>query len=605
MCGITGIYNYDGTPVNIGVLKSMTGKISHRGPDGEGYWINPGSVAGLGHRRLSIIDLSSAGDQPMHYINRYSVVFNGEIYNYPELKEELIKKGHRFLSQSDTEVLLAAYHEYGEDFLRLLDGMFAFAIWDEQEQTLFCARDRFGEKPFFYAHEAGKCFAFGSEIKSLIAFGIPKEIDREMLFYYLGHNMVEHPYEKKKTFYRKIFRLEPAHYLKLGPGGKTEKIKYWDLDTVNTNTSISFAQATTAFRDLLTRSVGRRSDVPVGSSLSGGLDSSSIVCIIQQLRESGQVQKTFSARFSDPLKDEGKYIDLVTSATGVHSFHTWVTEQTFVAELDKVFYHQEEPFSSASIFAQWEVMRLAGTNEVKVLLDGQGADETLAGYFHFFRPYFLELCLRNKALFRKEMQAFNELHGKSYFLSGTDRLKAIFPGPAKALAGLKRRIFTPPAIKDLHPDMLSEFRHLDIPVVFYTGLNEALKAWTTGYGLEKLLRFADRSSMAFSREVRLPFLSHELVEFVFSLPSDFKIKNGWTKRILRSSMEDMLPPEITWRKDKLGFEPPQQQWMQHPRIRDAVRDAIGTLVKNNIIKRPDAGKEWQYLQAAKLMEIKL
>jgi asparagine synthase (glutamine-hydrolysing) len=301
MCGISGVIRFDGQPIEHRVLQQMTDIIAHRGPDGDGHWLNHEKNVGLGHRRLSIIDLSHEADQPMHYLDRYSIVFNGEIYNYIELKDILVKQGFSFKTQSDTEVLMALYHRDKEECLQYLDGMFAFVIYDALEKTVFCAKDRFGEKPFFYSYLPGKYFYFGSEMKCLWATEVQKEINDSMMFNYLNFALIENVNDLSETFYNNCTRLEHAHYLKIHL--PTEKItikKYFVILPHTYRHGISIDKAKEQFKELFYTSVQRRlrSDVPVGSSLSGGLDSSLVVCTIDELKKgTNQKQLTFSAIF--------------------------------------------------------------------------------------------------------------------------------------------------------------------------------------------------------------------------------------------------------------------------------------------------------------------
>jgi asparagine synthase (glutamine-hydrolysing) len=581
----------------------MTEAISHRGPDGDGHWISRDGQVGLGHRRLAILDLSERGAQPMHYLDRYTVTLNGEIYNYLEIREELIKKGHNFISESDTEVLLAAYSEYGIAMLERLDGMFAFAIWDEHNRTLFCARDRFGEKPFFYHYLPGKMFAFASEIKSLFAFGAARQINNRMLFNYLAYDVIENAYAKSTTFFEGISKLEAAHFVLIDGQGALTSRRYWAIPEINVDHKISFEDSCERFRELFTQSVKRRlrSDVPVGTSLSGGLDSSSVLCTISRiLSGSGHGQKTFSARFHESVLDEGDFIKLAADAAGARTFFTWPDARALLENIDKVFYHQEEPFGTASIFAQWEVMKLAKKEGVTVLLDGQGADETLGGYTHYFRALFQELYTKDRPRFREEVRAYEVLHNRPFNADWRFKCEAFQPGTLRLLGKARRRFARPEYFRHLHPDFAAEYKMDPPPFAANGNLNETLKHSTEGYGLEKLLRFADRNSMAFSREVRLPFLSHELVEFLFTLPASYKISGGWTKRVLRKAMEPILPKRITWRVDKLGFDSPQEAWLREPDVRELTNVCRAKLVTEGVINSTSRSDPWQCLMAAKL-----
>ena len=613
MCGIAGILQNNNATVSEQHLKQMTDIIAHRGPDGEGQWTNSAKKIGLGHRRLSIIDLSDNAKQPMHYAEgRYTLTFNGEIYNYIEIKEFLVKKGYQFRSDSDTEVLLALYDLKKEKCLEDLDGMFAFALWDEKNKTLFCARDRFGEKPFYYHYIPGKKIVFASEMKAIWAAGVPKEINHKMMVNFFSNtSALSNPANKSETFYDQVSKLEAAHYIILDENLNLIKKRYWDIDLKIENKTISEEEAIKKFKDLfeLSTKLRLRSDVPIGSSLSGGLDSSTIVCLIDKINtDSKIVQKTFSARFKDFAKDEGKFMEMVISKTKVQPHYTWPDENTLINDFDKMFYHQEEPFGTASIFAQWSVMKLAKENNVTVLMDGQGADEILAGYPYYLRSYLHDLFKTNTTLYRKELGAYQNMHDPSFMgNSGSSPLmqqvKNIVRPIYKAISSTKKAI---PDLNFLDASYLSQFNSNDYYDTAFDGnLKGQLYRSACTTGLEDLLRFADRNSMAHSREVRLPFLSHKLVEFVFSLPSHYKINEGWTKYILRRSFEDILPKEIAWRTDKIGYEPPQQKWMQNPAIVAWVNDAKQTLESTHILnKKRDSSKDdnWKILIANKMLQ---
>lgn len=605
MCGITGVFKFDQDAVPSNLLQRMTAILAHRGPDGEGIWLNPNQSMGLGHRRLAVLDLSQNGRQPMHYNGRYTITFNGEIYNYIELREDLIGKGYRFYSDSDTEVLLAAYQEYEEKVLSRLDGMFAFAIWDEQEKRLFCARDRFGEKPFFYHYLPGKYFAFASEIKGLFAYGVPLRINYRMLHYYLAYDVVEDLYDKRETFYEGVQRLEAAHYLIVTASGDLKTRRYWCLPDNKTNGISDFEKVGEQFRDLFYQSIRRRlrSDVSIGTSLSGGLDSSSIVCVVADLLKNvtGQPPRTFSALFDVEEFNEDKYINKIVAATNARSYFTRLDSSTLLDEIDSVFYHQEEPFGTASIVAQWEVMKLASQKKVTVLLDGQGADEILGGYLHFFRPLFMQLYRNNRTQLAQEVKAYTSLREEPFPIDARFKMEAINPRALRLFGWLRRRWLKPAYLEHLHPDFAWQYRKEPPPFKVFSDLNQALRFATGVYGLEKLLRFSDRNSMAFSREVRLPFLSHELVEFLFRLPDSFKISQGWTKRILRMSMKDILPSEIAWRVDKQGFEAPQDKWLRQSALGKLVGSCREQLAAENIFRSADAGNDWQVLMTSRLL----
>ncbi len=588
-------------------LKKMIDKIVHRGPDGEGFWLNHDKNVGFGHRRLSIIDLSSQGKQPMLYDKeRYSITFNGEIYNYLELKASLENEGFLFKTKTDTEVLLALYSQKKENCLKYLDGMFSFAIWDEKEKKLFCARDRFGEKPFFYRHKKNESFVFGSEMKALWANGVSKTPNYRRIYYYLAYDVVDDPYDSSSTFYEEIIQLPASHYLTLNASGELKVNQYWTLKNIDKNPDIKVEYAIEKFYSLFQDSVNKRlrSDVEVGSSLSGGIDSSAIVMMIDEIKKPNQIQKTFSARFKNYVKDEGKHIkEVLNSCKNVQSHNTWPSGQNLSNNLDKLLYHQEEPFGSSSIYAQFEVMKLAKENNVTVLLDGQGADEILAGYTKYYLYYYGHLLRNNKHKYNSEVSNYSKLY-ENWKFSNREKLNLYFPKVSNSLEWVNRKFSTKSVgrLNYLDSDFINNYKHLKNPFEKFDSLRDSLIGSLFSRGLPELLRYCDRNSMAFSREIRLPFLSHELVEFIFSLPDDFIIRDGWTKFVLRKSMEDTLPKSITWRKDKTGYEPPQKRWLENSKIKDRIYHSKEILKKENIIDSMDHCDSWKSLMLEKVLK---
>lgn len=617
MCGIAGIISKNSALVSMERLQKMTDAIKHRGPEGDGFWLNDSRNVGLGHRRLSIIDLSEDGTQPMHYLDRYTITYNGELYNYIELRDDLKKKGYKFKSLCDTEVILASYAFYGTECLQHFDGMFAFALWDEQEQTLFCARDRFGEKPFYFINGTEE-FLFASEMKALWPAESQKLVDNSMLLKYITIGLTQPASNSFNTFYTGIYKLPRAHFLTLNLKEVNSKLTYeiicyWDIDKESI-IKIREEDAIEQFQQLLATSVKRRlrSDVPLGTSLSGGLDSSSIVATLKELLPETSSQKTFSAVFPNFEKDESRQIKIVTEKFGLRSLTTTPTEADLIKDFEKLAYHQEEPFQSSSIYAQFKVYELARQHNVTVLLDGQGADETLAGYHKYYHWYWQELIAKGEwRLVGKEISeakalgANAEWNIKNYLAAYLPRLTAK-QLEKKALGQVKKHS------QITHDFLSSSENKIEKPVV--DRLNDILYFNTMQNGLEELLRYADRNSMAHSREVRLPFLNHELVQFVFSLPSHYKIKQGWTKWILRKAMDNNLPNEIVWRKDKVGFEPPQKQWMQNKQVQELIHEAKRKLVAKGILKKEVLNKpiaeqaaheadnyDWRYLCVAEYL----
>lgn len=617
MCGIAGIILHTANAAAPVHLKKMTDTLAHRGPDGEGSWSNNKKTVHMGHRRLAVIDLSSQAAQPMAFANRYQLVYNGEIYNYTEIRSFLQNKGYSFTTRSDAEVILAAYDYWKERCLQQFDGMFAFAIWDDKEEKLFAARDRFGEKPFYYYEDAGN-FIFASEMKALWSIGVDKKVDNKMLLNYITLGHLQNCIDKEQTFFEAIYSLPPAHYLTYEPAlNELSKItKYWSLNK-ETKIDIQADDAIEKFTELFTLSVKRRlrSDVPLGTSLSGGLDSSSIAYTINQLQKTPALQ-TFSAVFSGFENDESKYIKSVSSALNFTNHQTQPTALDLLKDFEKLCYHQEEPFSSSGIFAQYKVFELAQKQGVTVLLDGQGADEILAGYPRYIHWFLQEVLSRNKlGAAQTEKNAFRR-NNQPFRWDIKNIIAAFLPSHA-AMQLEKIEYKKTISHQDISIDFLSQLKHqewvgIHKPIV--TKLNDILHFNITEMGLEELLRFADRNSMAHGCEVRLPFLNHELVEFVFSLPSTLKMHEGWTKFLLRQAMDKKLPDDIVWRKEKIGFEPPQKSWMEDIAVQEYIHEAkkklanAGILTKNAVNKKieplaahADKNYNWRYLCAAQVI----
>ncbi len=602
----------------------MTDALSHRGPDGEGFWENNSGNVLFGHRRLAILDLSDAAAQPFHYLDRYTILHNGEIYNYIELREELKKKGYEFRTQTDTEVLVAAYDCWKEDCVEQFDGMFAFTIWDEKEKEFFAARDRFGEKPFYYVlSPIDKTFLFASEIKAFWPIGLGKGFNKKMLFNFLTIGYTDNPTQPDETFYDEVKKLPAAGFLKIRmqAGIVIEVEKYWDIDVEEQDEKISDEDAIGKFNELFETSVRRRlrSDVLLGTSLSGGLDSSSIVGSICHLLQRSSLPTadcrlpTFSAIFPGFEKNEERYIDEVADHFSLRSFKTIVSDEEIPGLFQKIVEQQDEPFGSAGTLPQYKVFELAKQNNIKVLLDGQGADEVLAGYHKYYKWYWQELFRKRKLISSGELEKANEIGVKEKF-TFKNIIASLFPDFASVFL---ERQYLLHALKQ--EDLSKEFVRLQSKEAYYTTpaiatLNGVLYFNTCMHGLEELLRYADRNSMAHGREVRLPFLNHELVEFLFSLPSGFKIRQGWTKWTLRKAMEKTLPSTITWRQDKIGLEPPQLSWMQLASVQEMIHESKRKLVNEKILKaevmnkkiQPSAAYEkdnydWRYLVSAQFL----
>ncbi|HEY6504790.1 MAG TPA: asparagine synthase (glutamine-hydrolyzing), partial [Chitinophagaceae bacterium] len=511
MCGIAGIIQAGPGSFSKEDLKKMTDSLAHRGPDREGLWQNANGKVLLGHRRLSIIDLSDAASQPMHFnaalttsgASRYTIIHNGEIYNYIELREELQKKGYSFRTGSDTEVILAAYDHYYDECVEHFDGMFSFVIWDEEEQELFAARDRFGEKPFYYSFN-GSDFIFGSEIKALWAAGIERKPNLQLLFNFITIGYTDNPERPEETFFENIFKLPAASRLYYTPSSKELIIeKYWDIDPAIQHKKISDTEAIEKFAALFSGSVKRRlrSDVTVGTSLSGGLDSSSVVAMASRFITDPSLFSSFTAQFPGFDKDESVFAAQAAKQFGIRQHTIDITVNDLVNDWERFLYFQEEPFGSASAYAQYKVFELAKQYNVKVLLDGQGADETLAGYPKYYKWYWQELFLKRKLVKSKELKAAEEL-GVTERFTYKNVIASLFADIASVI--LEQR-YLAHALR--HQDLTREFVRLQSKEAYYStpgnfNLNGALHFNTCVHGLEELLRHADRNSMAHGREVR-------------------------------------------------------------------------------------------------------
>ena len=560
MCGICGILRRDQEPVPEGQVNAMIATIRHRGPDGEGSFFARG--LGLGFTRLRIIDLTEASDQPIvDSASDTALVFNGEIYNYIEIRDELKQRGHRFRSDGDGEVILRAYLEWGTDCLRRLNGMFAFALWDGGKRELTLARDRFGEKPLYLAR-TDKGVAFGSEMKAILAIRPElRQANLRSVYRYVARGDLDLDHE---SFFEGIESLPAAHYLVLDEQLQGTARRYWR--PTSAQVPQNHRAAVERFRELLFDSVRirLRSDVPVGSSLSGGVDSSSIVATINAQKANQSVhQRTFSARFTSKAHDEGQWIKHVIGEVEAEGSEVWVNPDHFAEEFTRMQWHQEEPIASASPYAQYLVMKLAREKETTVLLDGQGADELLAGYDQAHGMFWAH-WLRHGRLDRigSEVIAFGRryhggllqpaLFAGYYTLPGTmrDSLAERYYRSGRLLAADVHERFTPSHVDSLSP--------------FPDRLRNELVRWQTATQLPEFLRYADRNSMAFGREVRLPFLDHRLAEFCFGLKPESLLRGATTKVILREAMRGIVPEEILLRKDKLAYAPPQSQWVHGP-----------------------------------------
>ena len=568
MCGIAGIAAL--RPVNRQAVAAMTSLLAHRGPDGDGLWSSADGHIVFGHRRLAVIDVSEAGRQPMtDGADEIAITFNGEIYNYVELAAELRARGAVFRTGTDTEVILEAWRAWGEGCVSHFNGMFAFALHDARTGTVFCARDRFGEKPFYFAGGDG-FVAFASEYKALFALA-PLAVSPDMgrIVSFLAGGTAS-PDFGPETPFAGISQLCPGECLTLD--AKTLEIRrrvYWMPPTETAGAKIEFDDAVAEFRRLLTDSVRLRlrSDVPLGSCLSGGLDSGSIYGLVRDIVGDEVPYNVFTGRFPGSAADEGAFADEIAKRGNAVRHQVAPDPDRLASEIGEFLWHNELPVDSASQYAQWCVFRLAAEAGVTVLLDGQGSDEVLGGYEQYFAAYLASRAVAGadtaseEAAIRARYPAALSMRDQAWKRRGPFGLRK---AAARMLgrgsdflfgvgSGLARE-----AARDV-PGSLS--------------LSAALRRDSHGGFLTTLLRYGDRNSMAHSREVRLPFCDHRILEFALSLPPEHLMGDAQTKRLLREAMRGVLPEAIRTRWNKQGFVPPIADWLDRGLI-DAVSKRI-------------------------------
>ncbi|MFQ5903283.1 MAG: asparagine synthase (glutamine-hydrolyzing) [Candidatus Binatia bacterium] len=580
MCGICGVLSLDGNPVTEAVVEAMVGSLDHRGPDGSAVYVK--NRVGLGHTRLKVIDLSPAAQQPMsNEDGTLGIVFNGEIYNYRELKGSLKSLGHAFRSQSDTEVILHLYEEKGDCCVEELDGMFAFALWDLRRLRLLLARDRVGKKPLFY-YSNTKLFAFASEIKALFRHpSVPADVDQSMVPSYFIYGYVPTP----ATFYQGISSLPAGHSLIVTPEGTQQKRPYWDLsflpDGVCGSTFTNERQAASRVRDLVTDAVRKRlfADVSLGAFLSGGIDSTIVVGIMSHLMK--EPVKTFSIGFEgDPAFDETRYSRIVA-----HYFkadHTeFVVRPRAIDLIETLIWHHDGPFGDSSGIPAYIVSRLT-KEHVTVALNGDGGDELFAGYSRFYGgiiadriPSSIMQCANSVLSFFPEPDNYyHPLRKAQRFFRGAgspfyerySRWISLFYDDLEAL--LSKDLL----VGRVETDRIAYFRGYLEKVSQYTPLSRLLYLNFKTYLLDDLLVKMDRMTMAHGLEVRSPFLDRGLIEYAATLPDSMKLRWGGTKYILRRAFSDLLPTEVLTR-GKMGFGVPLGAWFRGE-LRDYIQDLL-------------------------------
>jgi asparagine synthase (glutamine-hydrolysing) len=541
MCGIAGFYGFSDKKL----IKQFSKELEHRGPDGEGFYIDEN--VSLLNRRLAIIDVAG-GDQPIYNEDKSIViVYNGELYNYQELREDLKNKGHVFATESDTEVIVHSYEEYGEKCFATFNGMFALALYDIKKRKLLLARDQFGIKPLYFYLRDNK-LVFSSEIKPLLHSGhIENKVNNRILHRYIKYRIHD---DGEETFFEGIYRLLPGQLLTIDKNETKKTIYFKEL--VEDNKPLNRTQTIHVFKSKLIEAVKLRliSEVPVGTSFSGGLDSSTVVTIVNKLlkdnvkesRSIGKLQKTFSAIFPGSTNDEEKYIDSVIEKVGKENLSVFKIKPTadgFIKDIKDFVRTQEEPTISTGPYAQYCVMRVAH-KQVTVLLDGQGSDEMMAGYLPYYFVYLRQLKNSGNIL----------LLAKEIFTSRDVLTKYV-------LLKFKRNTSIN-SQQVLHPAFASKFKEPFI--TNQIDLKKRLYEDVFKNSLQSLLRYEDKNTMRFSMEGRVPFLDINLLSFINSLSPAFIIRNGWNKYILRQAMKGMLPDEIINRRNKIGFTTPEYEW---------------------------------------------
>lgn len=615
MCGITGVMALNGRPVDLRVLQRMNDVQAHRGPDGEGFMVSwpesngfcsaflrhtgqgrsaPPARVALGHRRLAILDLSDRGLQPMSAgASGAWIVFNGEIYNHLELRAELESRGRFFNTRTDTEVLLQSYLEWGEHCLQHLEGMFAFAIWDGARGRLFCARDRLGIKPFYYAMPRDH-FIFASEIKGLLPFpGLDPAPDDDAVLGFLVHGNCDY---RERTILKPVSALPAGHALTLDiASSQLRRWSYWAPAPRQDWGGLGDAARVDLLRDLLVRTTRSHllSDVRAGSCLSGGLDSSAVVGLIGKIwREQpeaasaiGDKFHTFTSCYDYPELDERKYALEVANAIGATPCLVFPSAPDFWDVFGRMAWHQDMPFSGMSFYAQWRVMRAAKEAGVKVLLDGQGGDEVFGGYAKFRYAYLASL-LRGGQIGTMAREAWASVLQRDLYLLDIRRGYRYLPPGLRSMLGVDSllqgvlRADWNQAVGDESTPATRWWRHAagkstagsPLTVMQSVQIEDILVDT-----LPLILRMEDRSSMAFSIEARVPLLDHKLVEFGLSLPDHQKIQGGFSKFAVREATRGLMPEGVRLRRTKLGFAGADQRWLNgelRPQVTELIQDRL-------------------------------
>lgn len=603
MCGIAGYIDKSGKyKTSRKMLKKMTDTIIHRGPDAEGQWID--EKVAMGHRRLSIIDLDLKSNQPMFsHDGRFVITYNGEIYNYIELKEELEKKGAFFRTKSDTEVVIEAYRAYGVECFNRFNGMWSFVLYDIEKQQILVCRDRFGIKPL-YIVDNDDVFIFASEMKAIVeAFPDEKIINETWIYRYLSFSQIEDC--DGECFYKNIKNFPTAQYMLYDLKTNVKKFqKYWWIDVKKFDERwIRGRNPIQTFKKLFESAVSLRlrADVEVGACVSGGLDSSSIVGCIS--KKYGKKVHTFSAIYEDVDCNEQDYIKKVNKKWNLipHYIIPDDEERNLIEYVENITYYHDQPSIDMSLYSQYRVMKGAQGN-VKVLLDGQGADELFAGYDIYYLNYINDLVGKNSiASKRQVIKIFKHLNRERpdiMNLVSTDTLVWAmgikngleFQGKNNTAKQEFRRIeplFTEQFLKNVHDKNCQKENY------GLSHLNEKLCQDVIYTSIPCLLHNEDGNSMAFSIESRVPFLDYRIVEFAVALDGKYKIRNGMTKWIIRKACRKYLPKEVAKRKDKMGFPAPFARWLREGKSKDSIAKVIYAFGDRGIVPKKTIDEIYQ------------
>jgi asparagine synthase (glutamine-hydrolysing) len=597
MCGITGII-YKNKNVEAAELEKMTEKIKHRGPDSSGIYMDKN--VGFGHRRLSIIDVSDHSNQPFFYKDLI-LIFNGAIYNYLEIKDELISHGYIFKTTSDTEVLLLAYDKWGVDCVKKFNGMWSFAIHDKKQNIVFCSRDRFGVKPFYY-YADGDQFIFASEIKAVLEIKKVTTVNTQIILQFIETNFTEHTNE---TFFEGIFKLPGSHSLVYDLKTNVFQIyKYYELEFNAEVSKLNLQDSINLFEEKFQESIKLRlrSDVKIGSALSGGLDSSYIVAISAK---QFKVKKDFNAVTVGSLhkeEDEGDRARIISDCLGIENSIIYPDKNEFEKLIPQVIYSLEEPFGGLSVYMQTFLMKQAQKLGIKVLLDGQGADEVLLGYSNYTAAFLKNHGLKDNVKFLLNLRShydisiFKGLLIYLYYANFNVRKTYL------KLRGL--------GLKSKYKKLI-EYNHIRTLNNSYKNIFELQKNEIFWAQIPQLLRWEDMNSMAYGIETRLPYLDYKFVETCLSINNNFKIFTGWSKYILRKNLQKHIPDEIAWNRKKIGFNPPIEEWWpRSEEITNTINNSqiIKELFKDKFNYINDRDFEWKLYNIAiweKLYDMKI